>query len=118
MVIEWLYDIQIAILLVEKNENKRNKLRCSYAKRKKPNLLNANHISVRGKATIRSIIASEYRAYLYQARQVILLIMISTTEDEAAKTWDMFKIKYHLSLSSQRNSSEIQAAYQKYRDEL
>lgn len=55
-------------------------------KEKKPNPLNANHISVRGKATNGSIIASEYRAYLCQARKVILLIMISTTEDEAAKT--------------------------------
>lgn len=55
-------------------------------RKKKTNLLNANHISGRGKATNRSIIASEYGAYLYQARKVILLIMISTTEDEAAKT--------------------------------
>lgn len=55
-------------------------------KNKQTNLLNANHISVREKATNRSIIASEHRAYLYQARKVILLIVISTTEDEAAKT--------------------------------
>lgn len=55
-------------------------------RKKKTNLLNANHISGRGKATNRSIIASAYRAYLYQARKVILFIMISTTEDEAAKT--------------------------------